>query len=157
MLNSCAVACHRNPASVGSAIPTFSIGTDATLSDWTEATDIQLADTLWKYFQGMFPTSVEQIASLVPAEYRLMQNYPNPFNPSTKVEFYLPKRSPVRIAVYNIVGQQVKIFFDQEMEAGSYRVTWNGKNDYGEYTPSGVYFVRLDAGDFSSTKKMILL
>jgi hypothetical protein len=153
MINSCSASCHRNPTG---NIPTFGIPTDANLTDWTEATDIQLADTLWMYFRSWWPTKVEQIAGIV-SKFELSQNYPNPFNPSTTIEFSIAKRSNVRLVIYDITGRIVRTLIDgQEFEPGLYRVQWNGKNDYGEYVASGIYIYRLQAGNFTATRKMVL-
>jgi hypothetical protein len=153
MINSCAASCHRNPTG---NIPTFGIPTDANLTNWTEATDIQLADTLWMYFRSWWPTKVEQIAGIV-SKFELSQNYPNPFNPSTTIEFSIAKRSNVRLVIYDITGRIVRTLIDgQEFEPGLYRVQWNGKNDYDEYVASGIYIYRLQAGNFTATRKMVL-
>lgn len=155
-LNSCAASCHRNP-STGSAIPTLNVGTDATLADWREATDIALADTLWRYWKANFPTSVELIADGTPENFSLNQNYPNPFNPGTSIQFNVSKRAGMKLVIYTLLGQEVKTLVNQEMNPGTYKVTWNGRNDYGEYVPSGTYLYRLQSGKFSTTKKMLLM
>jgi hypothetical protein len=155
MLNSCAVSCHRNPPA-GSSIPTYGI-TDANLTNWAEASDVALADTLWRYFQQMFPTSVEKTNEDVPTSFALSQNYPNPFNPSTEIQFSLTKSGTMKLVVYSITGQKVKVLVDGPMNAGSYKVSWNGKNDYGEYVATGVYFYRMESSSFVATKKMILM
>ena len=155
MLNSCAVSCHRNPAA-GSAVPTYGI-TDASLTNWAEASDIALADTLWRYYRQMFPTSVEKTAENIPKVFALSQNYPNPFNPSTEIQFQLAQSGAVKLVVYNVAGQQVKVLIDQEMDAGAFRVAWSGRNDYGEPVASGVYLYRLEAPTFQTTKKMVLM
>ncbi|MBD3402430.1 T9SS type A sorting domain-containing protein, partial [candidate division GN15 bacterium] len=87
----------------------------------------------------------------LPTQYGLSQNYPNPFNPVTTIEFSLPVKAEYRLVIYNILGQQVESFSD-EVEAGNHKLEW----DAGRYA-SGVYFYRLSAGDFSATKKMVLL
>lgn len=155
MLNSCAASCHRNPAT-GSAIPTFGIANDVTLTDWRETTDIALADTLWNFWKKNFPTSVQQIAS-APGDFILQQNYPNPFNPSTSIQFGVSKKSLVQVIVYDLMGKEVRTLVNQEMTPGTYKVSWNSKNDYGEAVPSGTYLYRLKSGNFSATKKMLLM
>ena len=154
MINSCAASCHNsNVADVN--VPTFGI-TDADFAVWNESSDLALADSLWKYFKAWWPTKVERIASTV-STYKLYQNYPNPFNPSTTIEFAIPKRVNVKLVIYDITGRVVKTLIDgKEYEPGVYKVTWNGKNDYGEYVASGVYLYRLEAGEFTSVKKMVL-
>jgi len=158
VINSCSFPCHRNGTGAPSAAPKFGIGTDATLTNWKEATDVQLADTLIKYYSKMFPTTAVQIASnSIPTEFILSQNYPNPFNPSTNIEFKVPYRSDVKIVIYNILGQAVRSLVNTEYAAGSYKVEWNSKSDYNEYVASGVYLMRLESGNFNATKKMVLM
>jgi len=93
----------------------------------------------------------------LPDNYRLSDNYPNPFNPTTSFEFSLPQRAHVTIEVFNVVGQRVITLTDGEYAAGDYAVTWNGKSSGGQSVSTGVYFYRLQAGDFIETKKMMLL
>lgn len=90
--------------------------------------------------------------ALTPAEYRLAQNYPNPFNPVTTIEYSLPKTSKVKAEVFNVLGQIVKVLVDGEQEPGNYKVRWDGKD-----AASGVYFYRIDADNFSATKRMVLM
>lgn len=82
----------------------------------------------------------------------LVGNYPNPFNPTTEISFSLPSASHVKLEVFNVMGQKVATVVDKHLEAGDHSVTWDGSQ-----VASGVYFYRLDAGDFSTTRKMILL
>ncbi|MCC7429445.1 VCBS repeat-containing protein [bacterium] len=94
----------------------------------------------------------------LPLNYSLSQNYPNPFNPETKIEFSLPKAGSVKITVFDVLGREVKTLLSQkEVKAGGHFVVWNGKNTQNEQVASGVYFYRLEAGDFTETKKMVLL
>ena len=90
--------------------------------------------------------------------YDLSQNYPNPFNPSTTIDFALPRISKVRIVIYDILGREVVRLVDGDLkEAGNYRIQWNSQNRFGNTVATGVYFYRLEAGGFVSTKKMLLL
>ncbi|MFQ6115783.1 MAG: right-handed parallel beta-helix repeat-containing protein, partial [bacterium] len=93
----------------------------------------------------------------MPRTYRLSQNYPNPFNPETHIEYDLPKKSEVKLTVYNMLGQKIVTLVNKEQGAGSYSVVWHGKNDNGVMVSSGIYFYRIEAGDFIRTKKMLLL
>jgi hypothetical protein len=93
----------------------------------------------------------------MPKSYALNQNYPNPFNPSTEISFDLPAASKVQLSVYNVLGQNVKELVNQNMDAGSHVVTWDGRADDGTSVASGVYFYRLTAGNFSRTMKMMML
>jgi hypothetical protein len=97
-------------------------------------------------------TSVEGPVSGTPESFELSQNYPNPFNPSTKIDFKLSKASDVKMTVYNVLGQQVATLLNEHMSAGSQSVVFDASK-----LSSGVYFYRLDAGNFSSIKKMMLL
>lgn len=96
-------------------------------------------------------------ASNIPTEFALSQNVPNPFNPSTIVEYALPKDAQVNLSIYNVLGQHVKTLVDDMQRAGKQTVTWDGTDNGGRSVASGVYFYKLRAGDFSSTKKMLLL
>ncbi|MFQ5453487.1 MAG: T9SS type A sorting domain-containing protein, partial [Candidatus Zixiibacteriota bacterium] len=88
----------------------------------------------------------------LPKEFSLTQNYPNPFNPSTIIEFALPKSGPVKLEVYNILGQTVNTLIDKTLGAGKHQVEFNASE-----LPSGIYFYRLIHQDGSETKKMILV
>jgi hypothetical protein len=93
-----------------------------------------------------------------PATYHLEQNYPNPFNPETRITFSLPKAERVDLAVYDVHGRMVKELADfQEYAPGTYTIDWNGRDANGNPVASGVYFTRMQAGTFSTTKKMTLL
>ncbi len=88
----------------------------------------------------------------LPTSYSLSQNYPNPFNPSTNIAYDVPKASHVTLEIFNVLGQRVVSLVDQEMEAGSYTVEFDGSQ-----ISSGIYFYRLNAGDFADTKKMVMV
>ncbi len=87
-----------------------------------------------------------------PTEYSLSQNYPNPFNPTTRIKFALPQRALTRITIYDLLGREVQTPINKELGAGFYEFSINVSS-----IPSGVYFYRIQAGDFLQTKKMILL
>jgi len=89
---------------------------------------------------------------ILPFDYSLSQNYPNPFNPTTTINFGLPKSSNVKLIVYNLLGQQIATIVDSYMEAGYKSVRFNASG-----LSSGMYFYRLEAGDFVSNKKMLLI
>jgi len=95
--------------------------------------------------------------STVPGDFLLRQNTPNPFNPETTIQFDIPSPCFAKLVVYNIAGQVVSTLVEEGVSAGRKQVTWNGTDDSGRRLPSGVYFYRLTAGDFSETKKMLLL
>jgi hypothetical protein len=93
----------------------------------------------------------------LPLDYILFQNYPNPFNPTTAVKFQVPKTSDVKIAVYDMLGQEVRTLFAGEVVRGTYTVDWNGFNNDGSKVASGTYIYRMTAGDFIQSKKMVLI
>ncbi len=92
---------------------------------------------------------------LLPREFRLLQNYPNPFNPETFIAYQLPEAGRVTLAIYNLLGQVVKILVDEHQEAGFYKVRWDGANNAGGQTASGVYFYRLRSAKHTQTLKML--
>ena len=102
-------------------------------------------------------TSVAEISSEIPTEFQLTNNYPNPFNPSTKFRYALPEARNVKIIIYDINGSKVTELVNNYQGAGTYEVTWNGKNDLGQQVASGTYIYNVKAGDFVQTKKMLLL
>jgi hypothetical protein len=89
--------------------------------------------------------------------FRLAQNYPNPFNPVTEIMYNLPTSCNVRLEVYNVLGQRIATLVNEHQKAGSKVVSWNGKDSVGNDVASGVYFYRINAGEFVEMKKMILL
>jgi hypothetical protein len=90
--------------------------------------------------------------TLLPKIHRLYPNYPNPFNPSTKIKFTLPNPENVRIEVYNTIGQKIETLLHKNMSEGYHEVEFNAQN-----LSSGIYFYRIEAGEFQDVKKMILL
>jgi len=110
------------------------------------------------WVRKMTPVEWEDVGQAeLPTEFELRQNYPNPFNPQTLIEYALPKSAHVTIEIYNLLGQKVNILMDQDQKAGFYRVDWDGKDKKGEELASGIYFYRIQAGDFVKCKKMIML
>ncbi|MCX6120715.1 MAG: T9SS type A sorting domain-containing protein [Ignavibacteriales bacterium] len=104
---------------------------------------------------------IQDVRNSIPREWMLYQNYPNPFNPTTTIEFDVPevagKIPRVAIQIFNILGQHVRTIERGIHDAGRYPVQWNGLNGNGVRVASGVYFYRLLAGDYVSTKKMVML
>ena len=102
-------------------------------------------------------TSVAEINTQIPDKFEVSQNYPNPFNPSTKFRYSLPEGRTVKVVVYDLNGRRVAELVNNYQNAGSYEVTWNGKNDSGVQVASGTYIYSIQAGNFTQTKKMVLL
>lgn len=98
------------------------------------------------------PIGINPISISLPFSYSLSQNYPNPFNPATNFVFSLPISTDVTLKVFDMLGREVALLANGKFEAGTYRVDW----DASTFT-SGVYFYTLRAGDFSQTRKMILI
>ncbi|HTR80782.1 MAG TPA: T9SS type A sorting domain-containing protein [Bacteroidota bacterium] len=107
----------------------------------------------WSDISG-FPQSVADVKTEneMPKEYSLSQNYPNPFNPTTTIDFALPNKALTKIVVYDILGREIQTAIDRELQPGYYEVNFNASN-----FPSGVYFYRIQSGNFVQTKKMILM
>ena len=104
-------------------------------------------------FDGTFEYSSEvEVEVITPTEFNLAQNYPNPFNPSTKITFSLPVDSKVSLKVFDMIGQEVASLVNQDLTAGVHNYVFNATG-----FNSGVYFYKLQAGNFVETKKMILL
>ncbi|MFZ1322577.1 MAG: T9SS type A sorting domain-containing protein [Ignavibacteria bacterium] len=102
-------------------------------------------------FRDQDLTSISN-SNIIPKEYSLSQNYPNPFNPMTVINYELRVTSNAKLKVFDVLGNEISTLVNEKQTAGSYSVTFDGSN-----FPSGVYFYKLDAGNFSETKRMILL
>ena len=111
-------------------------------------------------FGGPYCSDLPQIITMVdsdqisaiPDGFYLFQNYPNPFNPSTIINYDIPQQSNVTLKIYNIVGEEIVTLVNEEQIAGRYQVRWDASQ-----LASGIYFYKLQAGDFTESKKMLLL
>jgi|GEM_PF-3369262 len=92
-----------------------------------------------------------------PAAFTLLQNYPNPFNQSTKIRFNLPRASFVSLNIYDLLGRKVRILVSEHLSPGFKSVLWDARNDSEEEVASGIYFYQIKAGDFTDTKKLVLV
>jgi len=99
----------------------------------------------------------ESISNPIPSAFSLSQNYPNPFNPETRISFQLPTTAHVVMRIYNARGQEILKLLDNTYAQGTQTVRWDGKDSHGSPVPSGIYFYRLQAGEFIQVKKMTLL
>ncbi len=104
-----------------------------------------------------FDTFVSNNADKAPAAFTLLQNYPNPFNPVTTISYHLPKTVNVRIEIVNTLGQVIRTLVQRKQSAGRYQVIWDSRDQSGRPVASGLYFYRLEAGDFTRTRKLLLL
>jgi hypothetical protein len=102
-----------------------------------------------KYSQ---PIGIESISSEIPSNYSVSQNYPNPFNPVTNIRFQIPKPGFAEVKIFDMLGKEAVTLVSEQLNPGTYEVQWNAAN----YS-SGVYYYKLIAGDYSETKKMILI
>ena len=118
---------------------------------WTEPNVHSVVDAALDWFGA--PTDVnDAVEPAVALKYELSQNYPNPFNPETRISYTIAKPGHVKLAIYNVLGQKVATLVDEFKAASTYRVTFDASD-----LTSGVYFYRLDVGDYSKTMKMMLL
>lgn len=126
----------------------FRMFTDAGATGWGWSIDnLEIQDRL---------TGVGQVSEL-PSGFGLMQNYPNPFNPSTTIAFDIPHRTNLSLTVYDLAGREVRRLVTGEVAAGRHAVVWDGTSRTGEQVASGVYFYRLQAGEFVQSRKLLLL
>ena len=94
----------------------------------------------------------------IPKEYSLGNNYPNPFNPTTQINYSLPKNSDIKLIIYDLLGNKLKTLLDDKYQSAGFKnIKWNGTNELGAKTSSGVYFYALKSGRLYQTKKMILI
>lgn len=126
----------------------------ARVDSWTGSTP----NYLWGYGRVNALAAVQNVISgiepidpRVPASYELEQNFPNPFNPSTHIRFAVSQAGPVKLMVYNVLGQLVATLVDEPLAAGKYQVDFDASQ-----LGSGVYFYRIEAGNFRDVKKMLL-
>ena len=103
-----------------------------------------------KYYSPI--VKVESIKNITIKDFKLHQNLPNPFNPLTNIRFDIPKSNHVKIIIYNALGKEIATLVNEKLSAGSYETDWDGTG-----YPSGVYFYRIQAGDFIETKSMVLV
>jgi len=122
--------------------------------------DITHADT----YRGIYtftytPTGVEGNPKdrLMPTVFKLSQNHPNPVRNIASISYQLPKPAKVSLTIYNILGQAVKSFDEGSKESGYYNIKWDGRDTRNNLLGNGIYFYRLQAGEYSATKKLVLM
>ena len=99
----------------------------------------------------------DNIYANLPGHFTLGQNYPNPFNPVTNIKYIVHQTGHIQLAIYNVMGQQVRMLVDQELDAGEYTEQWNATDERGLPVSSGVYLYRIQQGDYAKTHRMLLL
>ncbi len=119
-----------------------------------DSTVQMIYNTTWNVTNppGGVVVSVINNSGVIPTVYNLYQNYPNPFNPSTTIKFDIPKATYAKLIIYDILGREVMKLIDEKINAGSYDISWDGSG-----FASGTYIYKLEAGEYKSIKKMILL
>lgn len=147
----------------GGGVPKTSTAFDNSDSRLTQVETATSSDgTNWTNSQRNFyayegiPLGTEDNAS-IPAKFVLDQNYPNPFNPITSISFELPEESIVSIKIYNSLGDEIKTLINEFRPIGQYQINWDGTNNTGEIVSGGTYFYQLKVGEFTQTRKMVLL
>ncbi|MEO8446217.1 MAG: S8/S53 family peptidase, partial [bacterium] len=142
-----------------SSYPKYAYSTSATYLSRRGQSDTQYPLSLTQsfnraniQFEMSLTTDVSNNLTGLPETFSLSQNYPNPFNPVTIINYQLPVNSSVKIRIYDVLGKEVMTLVDQKLNAGKYSVEFNGNN-----LASGAYFYRLEAGEFTDIKRMILL
>jgi hypothetical protein len=105
-------------------------------------------------------TNCEQVSIIdetLPITYNLHNAYPNPFNPVTTLRYDLPVQTHVNITVYDMLGRKVRTILNQQQNPGYKSLIWDATNDYGKSVSAGIYLYQIQAGEYISTKKMVLL
>ena len=108
--------------------------------------------TIRKTTTGGITVGVTSTTGNTPSVYSIHQNYPNPFNPVTNIRFDIPRSSHIKLIIYDALSREVTVLVNEKLNAGSYETEWDGS-----CYPSGVYYYRVEAGDFFETKKMVLV
>ena len=128
------------------------IGANHEMALFSSAWYCETLDTFGIMGYKDFVTDVEPVSEVIPSDFALEQNYPNPFNPSTTINFSIPVEGFVTLDVYNTIGQKVASLVNETKTAGTYQVDFDAAT-----LTSGIYFYKISTGNFSETKKMILM
>ena len=111
-----------------------------------------IGEGVWRQQLSGFVDRINDATPMTPPHFLLEQNYPNPFNPTTVITYDIAKRSRVSLKVYDVLGREVATLINAEKSPGQYQATFNGSD-----LPSGVYFYRIHAGNYTAVKKLLLL
>lgn len=130
------------------------------VTDTPSASDFQISESVLIGIDGSVDLlSHVEIGNLeaLPDRSGLDPNAPNPFNPSTVIGYRLAEAGEVRLAIYNLLGQEVRVLVNERQEAGGFTATWDGTDELGRRMASGVYLYRMQVGAFSAVRRMVLL
>ena len=148
---------QKNQLAITSGI--YSAISRAWFSSYTSTRLTAIIDEVRIYNRALSQSEINQLIigikannTEIPEKYNLSQNYPNPFNPSTNIKFDLSKNTFATLKVFDILGKEVAILVNKKLNAGTYQVDWNAAG-----FPSGVYFYRLQTGDYTETKRMTFI
>ena len=122
-----------------------------------DLTDLQAGPVARTTTDGSGWFGLPSLGEALPQSFFLGPNYPNPFNPSTIIPYQLPAAAPVRLEVFNLLGQRIATLVDEQQPAGFHSAAWNATNASGQAVAAGVYLYRLQAGDQQQTRRMVLI
>jgi hypothetical protein len=153
--NGCAAIRYENTQS-GSKVVYLGFGFEGVAGP-QEDTAYRLMQNILNWFA--LPTDVSQIhhSTNLPMQFGLEQNYPNPFNPETTILFSLDNNGLVKLVIYDVLGRKVKTLADSKYPTGEYSILWDGRDEDQNQMPSGVYFIKLETGNSSQIRKMLLV
>ena len=117
----------------------------------------QYGEPLFVLYNPSNTLNINETMQNIVTEYNIHQNYPNPFNPVTTLRYDLPENGLVTITIYDMLGKEVKTLINQTQDAGYKSVIWDATNNYGKPVSAGIYLYQIQAGEYISTKKMVLL
>jgi len=140
---------EQNPTHVYTALNTYTV--TLTVTDNGQATAVTTQDVQITNIVGI----AEEAA--LPEKFALSQNYPNPFNPNTTISYALPERSTVRLSIYNMLGKEIRTLVNHVEDAGYKSVQWDGLDQRGQLISTGIYIYKIQAGEFTQTRKMIFM
>ena len=131
---------------------------------FSEESPAFFTDEAWKIFLAAidWATAGDRLGvadkpSSMPVVHQLYQNYPNPFNPETRIKYALYQQANVSITIYNAIGQKIATLMDKPQAAGVHQVTWDGTDAQNRVVSNGIYLCKMQVGDFTRTRKMVLL
>ena len=121
---------------------------------WYDGSLSPNSENLFRIGHAISPMTVDvrERLSGIPSEFSLEHNYPNPFNPSTTIQFSITRSASTQLTIYDLLGREVATLVNEAMAPGTYKVRWDANA-----VASGIYFYRLRSGEYTETKRMLLL